>query len=374
VRHLDDTRWARVARGAGRGLGDHLAAGGLRFLSLLYGAALRLHHAGYRLGLARRTRLPALTVGIGNLTVGGTGKTTAAIATARWLARRGHAVAVLSRGYGGAAEKTPAVVSKGLGPVIGPDQAGDEPYLIARALPGVFVLAGADRRRTGRLAVDDLGADALVLDDAFQYQRLVKDLEIVLVDALAPFGYDFLVPRGLLREPPDQLARAGAVWLTHTDLVRDRDLRAVDERVRQLAPAARIWWARHAALRLRRLDAEGEWEPEALGGRRVFALSSIGSPAAFERTLEKHGAVLVGRARFPDHHRFSQRDLRGLLHAGAEAAEWLVTTEKDAVRLPAQALARPTWALEVELAPHESAPPLSEELTCLLEGTGETTG
>lgn len=373
MRHLEDTRWGRVARGQAQGFGERVAAGGLWALSVLYGAGLKLHHAGYRLGLARRTRVPALVIGVGNLTVGGTGKTTAAIAIARWLMDQGRSVAVLSRGYGGAAERGAAVVSEGSGPLLGPEEVGDEPFMIARALPGACVLVGKDRRRTGRRAVEDFGADALVLDDAFQYQRLVKDVEIALVDALAPFGYDFLVPRGLLREPPSQLARAGAVWLSHSDLVRDDDLRAVERRIGRHAPSARVWRARHAAVRLRRLDAEGEWEPEGLRGRRVLALSSVGNPAAFERTLEKEGAVLVGRVRFPDHHRYGEDELRGLLEREGGPAEWVVTTEKDAVRIPAGALAGPSYVLEVELAAGERAAPLSEELTCLLEAASEPT-
>ena len=376
--------WERLARGESGGLGGRLASVGLWGLSALYGGALQVHHAGYRLGLARRTRLPALVISIGNLTVGGTGKTTATIGVARWLTARGKRVAILSRGYRGSGERGTAVVSEGDGPLVDMRAAGDEPYMMARALPGVSVLVGKDRRRTGRRAVEDLGAEVLVLDDGFQYQRLEKDIEIVLVDALAPFGYDFLVPRGLLREPPRHLARADAVWVTHSDLVCERDLEAVRARVKELAPGARVWEARHAPIRLRSLAGEErELAPEELRGRRVLALSSVGNPAAFERTLEQMGAVLVGRARFPDHHGYTEGDLLGLTEGDGAAAEWVVTTEKDAVRLPvrlsvrlpmrlpAGEIGRAVWVLEVELAGRNGGVGMAEELAWLLEARGK---
>ncbi len=363
-------KWRRLIAGETHGAGDRLAVGGLRALSVLYEGALALHLAGYRYGLARRTRLPALVVSIGNLTVGGTGKTTATIAVAKWLSERGKRVAVLSRGYMGGGESGAVVVSEGFGPLLPVTVAGDEPYLMAKALPGVFVLAGRDRRKTGRMALDKFGAEVVVLDDGFQYQRLVKDIDIALVDALAPFGYDFLLPRGLLREPPSHLARAQAVWITHADLVRESDLESLRTRVKALALGARLWEAKHAPVRLRRLDRSEEAGSEALRGRKVLALSSVGNPGAFERSLEQKGAMLIGRARFPDHHAYGQGDLQELVTGEWAAAEWVVTTEKDAVRLPPVS-DRPVWVLEIELAGLEGRTSLSQELSCLLETKGK---
>jgi tetraacyldisaccharide 4'-kinase len=368
-----DSRWQRIARGDLRGPLDRLAAVGLHAVSLGYAGALALHHASYRLGMARRTRVCARVIGIGNLTVGGTGKTTATMAVARWLAGEGPKVAVLSRGYRGEAERQGLVVSSGSGPLVSPEIAGDEAYLLAQALPEAAVLVGRDRRPTARRAVEELGADTLILDDAFQYQRLCKDIDIVLVDVLAPFGYDFLVPRGLLREPPRHLARADAVWLTHADLVREPDLQAIRERVRRIAPQARLWEARHEAIGLVRLDeAEGEREPAAVRGRKVLALSSVGNPLAFERMLEQLGGVVVSRARFPDHHAYQPGDLPGALLGEGSSAEWIVTTRKDAVRLPREDLGRPTWILDVALASAAGSGPLAEELTWLLKARGKT--
>jgi tetraacyldisaccharide 4'-kinase len=361
----DDSLWMRIVRGEAKAPRERLWAAGLRALSVAYGAALKLHIAGYRLGIARRTRFPVLVVSVGNLTLGGTGKTTAALAIARWLSEHGRRVAYLSRGYRGTGEKKAVIVSEGFGPLLPADVAGDEPYMISRALPEVFVLVGRDRRQTGALALEKLGADAIVLDDGFQYQRLARDLDIVLVDALSPFGYDFLVPRGLLREPPSHLARADAVWLTHSDLVRRVDLEAIRGRIEQLAPNARLWEAVHQPVCLRSLAVDEEVELEALSGRKICALSSLGNPLAFERSLERLGADLTARVRFPDHHQYRADELRAALEE-LNGAEWIVTTEKDAVRIPEEALSRPSWALGVELAGRPEGSSLSEELTCLL--------
>lgn len=336
----------------------------LRALSVVYSGALHLHLFGYRVGLARATRLSATVVSIGNLTVGGTGKTTATMAVARWLRDSGRRVGVLSRGYRSRAEGGMVVVSEGEGPLVEAETAGDEPYMMAKRLPGVHVLVGKDRRRTGRMAIDEYGLDTLVLDDGFQYRRLLRDVDIALVDALDPFGYHLLVPAGRLREPPHHLARADAVWLTHCDLVRRQDLEELRAQVASLAPRARVWQAVHAPVGLTRVDGGEQAEPSALRGRQVCALSALGNPAAFERTLSKLGAVVVHQARFPDHHRYTKEELAEAASAGE--AEWVVTTEKDAARMPAVETGKPLWVLRVEMKPLEGEPSLGDELERLL--------
>lgn len=368
----EDSSWVRIIRGEARTPKERAAAAALRLLSVAYGAALKIHLGGYRLGIARRTRFPVLVISVGNLTVGGTGKTTAAVAVAKWLSDRGRRVAYLSRGYRGTGGRKALIVSEGFGPLLPADVTGDEPFMIARALPEVFILVGKDRRRTGALALEKFGTDAIVLDDGFQYQRLARDLDIVLVDALMPFGYDFLVPRGLLREPPSHLARADAVWVTHSDLVRRHDLQAIRDRIERLAPNARIWETVHQPVRLRSLAVDDEIELDALGGRKICALSSLGNPLAFERSLERLGAELTARVRFPDHYAYRAEELRAALDDQVNSAEWIVTTEKDAVRIPEEALNRPSWALDVELAGRPGAAELSEELACLLQGKSTT--
>jgi len=391
----NNARPDRVRPPAGSQRG-RLASAGLHALSVAYSGALHLHLFGYRAGIARRTHLPATVISIGNLTVGGTGKTTATIAVARWLWERGRRVGVLSRGYRGRAERQGLVVSEGFGPLVDVETAGDEPYMIAHQLPNVYVLVGKDRRRTGRLAVGKYGLNALVLDDGFQYQRLHRDVDIVLVDALRPFGYDLtadadrlpdrsscaeacptsgtrgLVPSGLLREPPEHLERAHAVWLTHCDLVRGEDLEQVRSWVVSLAPQARVWEVVHEPVRLRRLATSDVVELSEVRGRRLCAVSALGNPLAFERTLTKLGADLVCHARFPDHHRYTKEELAEVVTSAGGEAEWVVTTAKDAVRLPQDSLGKPVWVLEVELASHTEESNLGEEMSCLLGATERT--
>jgi tetraacyldisaccharide-1-P 4'-kinase len=162
------------------------------------------------------------------------------------------------------------------------------------------------------------------------------------------------------------------VWITHADLVRDRDLQAICELVEGLAPAARVWQAVHRPVRLWGLSGGGEVEPEALRGRRVQALSSLGNPGAFERTLGKLGAVVVSRVRFPDHYRYCADDLERLASEGRDSPDCIVTTEKDAVRLLQADVRQPIWVLEVELAGHGDGPTLSEEFGCLLGAVVKT--
>ncbi len=358
-------RLLRLMQGELHSPSDRLLALGLRALSRLYGAALHAHLGLYRTGLARRTRLAARVVSVGNLTVGGTGKTTTCLALAEWFLGQGKKVAFLSRGYRRQGASEMLVVSEGAGPLVDAAAAGDEPFLVALARPELFVLVGKDRRRTGRMAVERFGAEVILLDDGFQYQRLARDLNLVLVDALAPFGYDGLVPAGLLREPVEHLGRADAVWLTHCDLVRRQDLAEIRARVQQVAPQARIWESRHAPVALRALADGQRCAPETLAGKRVVALSGLGNPLAFERSLQKLGAEVVGSARFPDHHRYQVEEVRRAVEAAGAEAEWIVTTQKDAVRVPAEALTRPAWVVEIALAGLPEQPALAEELEFL---------
>jgi len=186
-------------------------------LSLPYGAAVRARNRLFDLGALPQQDVGCPVVSVGNLSVGGTGKTPMAIRVAGMLADRGMRPAVLSRGYGGRSAAPVLVVSDGGRILAGPDEAGDEPVLIARRLPGVPVLAGAKRAVTGRYARENLGADVLVLDDGFQHRWIRRDLDIVLLDSRAPLGNGFLLPRGPLREPPEALGRAGAVVFTRSE-------------------------------------------------------------------------------------------------------------------------------------------------------------
>jgi tetraacyldisaccharide 4'-kinase len=293
----------------------------LVLLEGLYRAGARLHRAAYDLGLRRRVRLAARVISVGNLAVGGSGKTPVTAWLARGLATRGHKAAVLSRGVGGRRLREVNIVSDGGRCLAAPADVGDEPVWIARRAPGVRVLAGKNRAALGLRAVA-LGADVLLLDDGFQHHRLARDVDLVCVDARTGLGNGHVLPRGPLREPPARLARADALLLTRAEAGTPDPpgLPAAPRRFRlEIAP--------HAL----RDAATGESLPlAALRGLRCGVVCAIARPDRLLATARRLGAEPVALRRFPDHHLYRKEEIRGL-----DRAEPWLTTEKDAVKIPA---------------------------------------
>ena len=319
-----------------RGILPTSIRGGLSLLSNLYDVGLNGYLGLETAGLRRRERLPVPVLSIGNLTVGGTGKTPMAQYICRELVSRGHRLALLSRGHGG--KKLPVqVVSDGEGIVlVGPDDAGDEPVLLAQSLPSVPVFVGKDRRITGREALRRHGLDAIVLDDGLQYWQLIRDLDVVLLDSSCPFDNGRTLPRGLLREPVEHLNRAGIAVFTRSESLKDSDRERLQEIVRQHAPEAAVFFARHSPTHLIRLGFEDKTQVpvDALRGVPVLALSGIAQPEAFRRSLQDEaGCRVVHAVDWVDHHKIVPDDVA---HAAALAqssgAEAIVMTEKDAVK------------------------------------------
>lgn len=296
--------------------------------SWAFGAAAAARRALYRHGVLAVERAPLPVISVGNLALGGTGKTPVVIALASRLRDRGHAVAVLSRGYRGSGEG-PRIVSRGDGPLLPPSDAGDEPVLIARRCPGVHVLVGPRRADLARIAAQDLGASVAILDDGFQHLSLARDLDIVVLDAAAPLGNGFLVPRGPLREGAAALGRAHLVWIAKTDegdpAIVEAAARLAEERTGM--PPVR---ARYRVERVLLPDGRSG----SLAGRSVATFAGIGRPSSFRALLEREGARVVAQSTFPDHHGVNARELERV-RAGARAAgaELLCCTEKDAVKL-----------------------------------------
>lgn len=303
--------------------------------------------ATYRLGWARVTRLPAEVIAFGNLSMGGTGKTLAVFRLAREISATGKRVAVLSRGHGRTTRDEQVVLfAPDAPPTCSPLEVGDEPYLLAAGLPGIPVLVGKNRRHTGQRAIDEFHADVLILDDGFQYWRLHKDREIVLIDALQPPGRNHLFPRGLLREPWSHLARAQEVWITHAQLAPPERVRQFTQRVNRYAPRAQVRYTEHHPRYLRTPD--GRQAPlTALHGHPVLALSGLGHPEQFETMLATLGATPVP-CRFADHHIYTAEDIAAIA-ARLTPDMLVVTTAKDALRLPAP-LPFAVWIVEVEMA------------------------
>jgi len=312
-------------------------------LEALFGGVVALRGLAYRRRWLLVTVAPAPVISVGNVAVGGAGKTPVTHAIATRLAARGRRVAILSRGYG-AVRTDPRVVADGERVLLSAEAGGDEPVLLARRLPGVRVLCGPRRAELATLATATLGADTLLLDDGFQHRALARDLDVVVLDAANPFGNGHLLPVGPNREPRRALGRAGLVWLSRADQALPEQL----ERLRVLAFRATGRGpveSRHAPLDLLDGTLSRSRGLAAVRGKRVLLLSGLARPGSFRRTVEGLGAEVVAERRHPDHHRFTAADLDGARAAAdAAGAEWIVTTEKDAVRLPA------AWGAEPRLA------------------------
>lgn len=319
--------WGPSPGAAGRLLVPPLVAAEAAFR---LGAAVR--GALYDRGVLRAERAAAPVVSIGNLAVGGAGKTPAAIAVAARLLARGRRVAVLSRGYG-ASRADARVVCDGERILLGADEGGDEPVLIARRLRGARVLCGPRRAELARTAVEALGADALLLDDGFQHRALARDLDVVVLDAASPFGNGRLLPAGPNREPRSALRRAGLVWLSRVDQAPPDAVDALRALAREATGRDPVE-SRHAPVDVVDGTLERSLGVAALRGKRVLLLAGVARPAGFRRTVEGLGAEIASERIYPDHHRFAPGELEEVLRAAdAARCEQVVTTEKDAVRL-----------------------------------------
>jgi len=338
----------RAVRAPAPGVAQQLVLSVLSAAAAGYGAAIRLRGMAYRRRLLRTHRLDCRVICVGNLTVGGTGKTPAVITLARAFAGAGRRVAILLRGYGGAAPG-PLVVSDGHQIRRSWRDVGDEAVLLAQSVAAVPVIVGGDRVAAGEVALREFRPETLLLDDGFQHRRLHRDLDLVLLDATDPFGGGRLLPRGRLREPMAGLGRADAILITRADQAGRSD--ELIRSIGRLAPGRPIALSRHRAEILRELGTGLARPLETLHGRRVLGVTGIAKAEGFFRTLEETGARLAGRLAFPDHHPFSEADQFRILGAAEAAqAEWIVTTEKDAVRLAGRpAAGPPVLALGIRL-------------------------
>jgi tetraacyldisaccharide 4'-kinase len=301
-------------------------------LSHLYGLAMRARAALYARGLLRQQILPCRVISVGNLTVGGTGKTPVVIALAAALRDRGRMVGVISRGYKRRSGTSILEISDGRTLRGHPEDSGDEPFLIAQRCSGVPVAVGADRPRVGRYLVDRFGLDSLVVDDGFQHLALRRDMDILVLDAGAPFGNGYLLPRGRLREPLSAMDRASAVLVTRASQAQWLD--GLKATVRAVAPAVPIWITDFTPSAVVQVGGSAAVVPSALKGERVLAVSGIGNPESFRRLLTAAGAIVVDHCVFPDHHAYSVDDLQRVRSAAEQAGvDRIVTTEKDAVKL-----------------------------------------
>ena len=326
-----------------------LVTAGLSALSVGYRGALRVRDLAYRWRVLRTGRLPAVVVSVGNLTLGGSGKTPTVELTVRTLQELGAHPAVVSRGYGRSTRGVRVVADREAVRAAA-RVAGDEPLLLAERLPGVPVVVGENRYEAGRVAIEQHGATALVLDDGFQHRTLAKDLEILVVQGRAPWGNARVFPRGMLREPLSALRRAHLVLVTNPPDAAQ--VAAVTETVRRYNSRAPVLTARYSLEDALETQSGRRVPVGELAGRRLLAFAGLGSPLGFADTLDSIGIRRVGFVELPDHHWFTARDVQELTRDGrASGAQGLVTTEKDWVRIRDLAPSTlPLWVLPVRLA------------------------
>jgi len=331
-----------------RGTRAALVRGLLYSFSKVFEAGVKTRRFLYNFRILRDRTLGVQVIAIGNLTVGGTGKTPVVEKFARELRDQGRNVAILSRGYRSKPTPLherllnklllrddttpPRVVSDGKSLLLDSEMAGDEPYMLASNLKDVVVLVDKDRVKSGRYAIEKFGCDTLLLDDGFQYWKLRgRRQDIVLVDCQQPFGTERLLPRGTLREPPSHLARASTIFITKSD-GNTAELR---RRIAQHNSSAGIIECVHHPLYLEDVFTGQRFGLDTLQGRKVASLSGIAQPESFEQSLVRLGAELVYAKRFADHHRFTQQEvLNAINRSKKRQAETIITTQKDAVRFP----------------------------------------
>lgn len=330
----------------------------LYFPARLYEQGVRARLALYEHQVFKTSRLHAPVISVGNITVGGTGKTPCVAYIARSLRDAGHDVAILSRGYRRASSGRVAV-SNGRAVLCTPREAGDEPYLLAASCPGVRVVVDKERYAAGRWLESQAHIGAFILDDGFQHVRLARDLNIVLIDATDPDGGGVPPPFGRLREPLTGLRRADAIIITRSDQPFDESLviKIIEKYGRPQTP---VFHASHSVTGLRSLSGEAQTlAPDAFAGRPVAALSGIARPTTFAADLTKLGMQIVLRSDFPDHHRYTSEEFASFtaeaLAAGAEA---VITTAKDAANLPPSAVSRsnlPVYVSQIEFRCREES-------------------
>ncbi len=316
--------------------------------SKVFQAIVKLRRWLYNVRILRDKTLGVQVIAIGNLTVGGTGKTPVVEKFARELRDAGRNVAILSRGYRSKPmplhqkflnkillredQTPPRIVSDGKSLLLDSEMAGDEPYMLASNLKDVVVLVDKDRVKSGRYAIEKFGCDTLLLDDGFQYWDLRgRRHDVVLIDRQQPFGNEHMLPRGTLREPPSHLARAHTIFITKSD----GQTAALRERIGKWNSTAAIIECIHQPLYFEDVFTGERRGLELLAGKKVASLSGIAQPESFEQSLIKLGGELVYTKRFADHHRFTQQEiLNAINRAKKRQAAIIVTTQKDAVRFP----------------------------------------
>ena len=329
---------------------DRIVFGLLFCLSIPYALVMGVRAQLYRRGILNSRRLPRPVISVGNIVVGGTGKTPMTAWIAGYLMARGNKVAVLTRGYGGRLEGQVAVVSDGVHRLLEPGDAGDEPCLLADLLPGLIVVMGSDRYRAGCLAMGQFSPDVFILDDGFQHLRLQRDLDIVLLDGTRPKGNGCTFPAGLLREPLSAIARADLAVFTRSS---GSDPEGLD-----LPAGMPRCHARHQLTGFTAAKGSALHPFSELQGRRGLAFAGIADPGGFFDSLEAAGVTLAATLAFPDHSSYGEDECAALARLKKSSrADFLITTAKDGVKLASASTGElPFYVARLEMTFHDPAP------------------
>ncbi len=315
----------------------------LRFMSFVYGLGVDIKLGLYKTGFLKQHKLACRVISLGNITVGGTGKTPTAQRLAAIIRDMGYQVVILNRGYRATWRGHVGLVSDGRRIYMSVNEAGDEAYLLAKNLPGVAVVIGKNRNVTGDYAVANLKADFIILDDGYQHWQLARDLDVVLIDSINVFGNNFLLPRGTLREPLTHLNRADAILLTKVDQATNDARDIIRETLGRYNDQALVVESVHSPRCFIEIE---DWykgvRPEAVAletirAKRVLAFSALGNPTSFEQSIIDIGAEAVEAVRYPDHHDYTMAEMQQIMQRAVDREVFaLVTTEKDAVKIPSE--------------------------------------
>ncbi|MCE2401627.1 tetraacyldisaccharide 4'-kinase [Candidatus Poribacteria bacterium] len=321
-------------------------------LSWLYGSIVWIRNYCFTSGIFKQKQLPCSVISVGNIVVGGTGKTPAVAAIAKLLENKGFQVAILLRGYKRRSSEEIMVVSDDKNRLCSREECGDEADMLTRQLPNVPIVVGKQRYLTGEAAIDRFKSDVLILDDGFQHRQLARDVDILTIDATQPYGTGALLPIGTLREPITAIERADIILLTRTDAI-DTQIADLKAELNQLAPNKPILESKHQPTSLYWLncpDKHATIPIKNLTGKRLLAVCGIGNPDAFVATLEAYNPEAVELFAFPDHHAYTESDLQQIEHQMQQyEAEWVVTTQKDEQKLASLSTELPIVVLAIEL-------------------------
>jgi len=331
----------------------------LSAISTGYGGSVKLRETFYKKGIFQSKRLPCPVISVGNITLGGTGKTPMTIYVARLIQHLGYGVAIISRGYKGKAETKGGIVCDGQNVCMKPDQAGDEPFMLAQSLKTVPVVVGKNRFKAGTLAVKKFNTDVILLDDGFQHLGLFRDINLVLLDSARPFGNNYLFPKGTLREPISSISRGDAIILTRSNVTQTNAL----VKLKNFKKSVPIFQSFHVPYIYKIIHANNASHKErsrpllkpdfhSFNGKRVFAFSGIARNDDFRRTIENLNCKITDFFEFPDHHWYLENELDEIVNSAIDlSSDCIFTTEKDYARI----IHRNTWPIDIVIIGIETA-------------------